>query len=65
MATSTTAVSTTKTTTTTGSTPIPGPNTGDSGNIWFWAVLMIASALGLRYLLLHGKKRARKEEPAA
>jgi LPXTG-motif cell wall-anchored protein len=37
--------------------PSGKPNTGDSSNIWLWAALMVASALGLRFVVLRGRRR--------
>jgi hypothetical protein len=34
---------------------VDGPKTGDTGNIWLWATLLVAAALGLRMLLLSQK----------
>jgi hypothetical protein len=38
--------------------------TGDTSNVWLWAILTIISALGLRWVLLWGKKARRESETA-
>lgn len=42
----------------------PGPVTGDTSNIWLWAVLTVLSALGLRWVLLWGKRGRREGDSA-
>ena len=38
-----------------------GPKTGDTGNVWLWAVVTIVSAVSLRAVLLWGKRGGRRE----
>ena len=63
--TSTSTTSTATCTTTTTEPKVPGPVTGDTGNIWLWAALTVVSAIGLRATLLWGKKGGRRKESEA
>ena len=52
--------STTQTHATTTTKP-GGPKTGDTSNVWLWAILTVLSALGLRGVLLWGRKNSCRE----
>ena len=61
---STTAAATSATATTGSTKPQNpnGPKTGDTSNIWLWAVITIISAIGLRAVLLWGRRERRGKD---
>jgi len=39
-----------------------GPKTGDASNVWLWAALTVTSAVGLRAVLLWGRRNGKRNK---